>query len=83
MLSAWFSRPWGSPEGAPDVDVVRVLVDADVVDAHRRGECEVFHVDVAEEGGHAEVRDKVLWNGEISQRDALQEGRRTRENDTP
>lgn len=45
---------------AADVDGVWLLVDADPVDAHRRGEREMLDVDEAEVLGHAQVHDDVL-----------------------
>ena len=45
---------------AADVDVVRVLVHADVVDLHRCGERQVVEVDETEVGRHAQVGNEIL-----------------------
>lgn len=45
---------------AANVLAVRVLVDTDPVDFHRRGECEVFKIDEAKVPRHSQVGDEVL-----------------------
>lgn len=45
---------------ATNVDVVRILVNTDVVDLHRGWESQVIKIDITEVPGHAQVDDKVL-----------------------
>lgn len=42
------------------IDVVRVLVDSNVVDLHCRGELQVLNIDETEISGHAQVDDEIL-----------------------
>lgn len=44
---------------ATNVKSIRVLVHADVIDAHRRGERQVVQVDLSEVGRHAEVGNEI------------------------
>jgi hypothetical protein len=43
-----------------DIDAGRMLVDADVVNSHCRGECKVLKIDRAPVVGHGEVGNDVL-----------------------
>lgn len=53
---------WEVRRVATDVDVVRILINANPVDLHDGRERQVFEVDEAEVRGHAQVGDDVLHN---------------------